>query len=373
MIVLGLVAADAHGARDRARRGRHPRARGRGGRDRDPGAGHDGPHARAGPAAARLIAVAATPIVLVAPSPLAQVTVIAIGAAIGRLVLEGRLAARDAAGAHAGLDSAPDAGRRSEAIGARDRVPRRSSSGSQVLAAVTGEPGPRPGRRLRPGGRARVRWRPRRAAAARRGRRPAGLGDGGRSSSPGTAPRRRCRGRCSRSPATSARCRRSGPAASPARLVALVAIFLPGALLVLAALPVVGWLRGRPGVESALAGVNAAVVGILAAALISPVMTGALTSPLGGRRRRPGGGPAARRAGAAAGRGRRQRRGDGLAGSDGAERRGPPRHAPGSGGRGHPGGHEERRTIREGTGPCGVRPAAGPVTGAAAALDSLVR
>ena len=62
--------------------------------------------------------------------------------------------------------------------------------------------------------------------------------------------------------------------------VATVAIFLPGALLVLAALPAVGWLRGRPGVGAALAGVNAAVVGILAAAWITPVATGAITSPL---------------------------------------------------------------------------------------------
>ncbi len=57
-----------------------------------------------------------------------------------------------------------------------------------------------------------------------------------------------------------------------------MAIFLPGALLVLAALPVLRRLRARTGVAAALAGTNAVVVGILAAALITPVATGGLTS-----------------------------------------------------------------------------------------------
>ena len=70
-----------------------------------------------------------------------------------------------------------------------------------------------------------------------------------------------------------------GPGGVPGALVGTVAIFLPGALLVLAAVPVLGWLRGRPGVASALVGVNATVVGILAAALITPVATAALTTP----------------------------------------------------------------------------------------------
>ncbi len=71
-----------------------------------------------------------------------------------------------------------------------------------------------------------------------------------------------------------------GPGGVPGAVLATIAIFLPGCLLVLAALPVLGWLRGRPGVAAALAGVNAAVVGVLAAALVTPVATGALTSPL---------------------------------------------------------------------------------------------
>ncbi len=53
--------------------------------------------------------------------------------------------------------------------------------------------------------------------------------------------------------------------------LALVMIFLPGALLVAAALPFWASLRANPTARRALAGVNAAVVGILAAALYDPV------------------------------------------------------------------------------------------------------
>ena len=70
----------------------------------------------------------------------------------------------------------------------------------------------------------------------------------------------------------------SGPGGVPGAFLATVAIFLPGAILVLAALPVLRRLRGRPGVAAALAGTNAVVVGILAAALVTPVGTGGLTS-----------------------------------------------------------------------------------------------
>ena len=72
----------------------------------------------------------------------------------------------------------------------------------------------------------------------------------------------------------------AGPGGVAGAVLATVAIFLPGALLVLAALPVLGWLRTRPDVSPALAGVNAVVVGILAAALVTPVGTAGLTSPL---------------------------------------------------------------------------------------------
>ena len=62
-------------------------------------------------------------------------------------------------------------------------------------------------------------------------------------------------------------------------VVATVAIFLPGGLLVVAALPSWHALRARPRTRAALAGVNAAVVGILAAALIDPVARGGVTGP----------------------------------------------------------------------------------------------
>ena len=70
----------------------------------------------------------------------------------------------------------------------------------------------------------------------------------------------------------------SGPGGVTGAFFATVAIFLPGALLVLAALPVLRRLRTRTGVAAALAGTNAVVVGILAAALVRPVGTGGLTS-----------------------------------------------------------------------------------------------
>lgn len=54
-------------------------------------------------------------------------------------------------------------------------------------------------------------------------------------------------------------------------LALLVAIFLPGALLVAAALPFWESLRRRPGVRNMIAGVNASVVGILLSALYDPV------------------------------------------------------------------------------------------------------
>jgi len=55
--------------------------------------------------------------------------------------------------------------------------------------------------------------------------------------------------------------------------IALVGIFLPAFLVVFAALPSWGALRARPWAQSALAGVNAGVVGLLLAALIGLVMS----------------------------------------------------------------------------------------------------
>jgi chromate transporter len=61
--------------------------------------------------------------------------------------------------------------------------------------------------------------------------------------------------------------------------VAVVAIFLPGLLLVAGALPLWRSIASRTGAVSALAGVNAAVVGLLAAALYDPVWTSAVRAP----------------------------------------------------------------------------------------------
>ncbi len=62
-------------------------------------------------------------------------------------------------------------------------------------------------------------------------------------------------------------------------LICLVAIFLPSFLLLIGALPFWDRLRRRPAVQSALRGVNAAVVGLLLAALYKPVWTSAIFAP----------------------------------------------------------------------------------------------
>jgi len=61
-------------------------------------------------------------------------------------------------------------------------------------------------------------------------------------------------------------------------LLALVAIFLPSFLLVLGALPYWEALRRKSAMQRALSGVNAAVVGLLLAALYDPVWTSSIKS-----------------------------------------------------------------------------------------------
>lgn len=63
-------------------------------------------------------------------------------------------------------------------------------------------------------------------------------------------------------------------------LVTTLAIFLPSFLLIIGSLPFWDIVRRRPRVQAALYGVNAAVVGILLAALYDPVFTSAVTSSL---------------------------------------------------------------------------------------------
>lgn len=59
-------------------------------------------------------------------------------------------------------------------------------------------------------------------------------------------------------------------------LLLMALLFLPGLLLLVAALPFWARLRGRTGARAALAGVNAAVTGLLAAALYQPLWTSAI-------------------------------------------------------------------------------------------------
>ena len=60
--------------------------------------------------------------------------------------------------------------------------------------------------------------------------------------------------------------------------VALVCMFLPGLLLAFAGIPVWTWIGRRPAARGALAGVNAAVVGLLGAALYDPIWRSAVVT-----------------------------------------------------------------------------------------------
>lgn len=68
------------------------------------------------------------------------------------------------------------------------------------------------------------------------------------------------------------------PNGIPGALIALAAIFLPSMLLVIGVLPFWWRLRGAPLARRALAGVNAAVVGLLGAALWNPVIPLGITN-----------------------------------------------------------------------------------------------
>ena len=61
--------------------------------------------------------------------------------------------------------------------------------------------------------------------------------------------------------------------------LALVAIFVPSFLLIVGALPFWDLLRSKSSFQSALRGINAAVVGLLLAALYNPVWTSAIHTP----------------------------------------------------------------------------------------------
>jgi chromate transporter len=64
--------------------------------------------------------------------------------------------------------------------------------------------------------------------------------------------------------------------AVPWAIVALVFMFLPGLLIALAGLPLWSWLGHHPAARAALAGIKAAVVGLLGAALYNPIWVSAI-------------------------------------------------------------------------------------------------
>lgn len=72
---------------------------------------------------------------------------------------------------------------------------------------------------------------------------------------------------------------RSPPSGMLGSAIALVAIFLPGLLLVYGSLPFWDSFRSRATVQAAMRGANAAVVGILGTALYNPVWTSAVLAP----------------------------------------------------------------------------------------------
>jgi chromate transporter len=63
-------------------------------------------------------------------------------------------------------------------------------------------------------------------------------------------------------------------------VVATVAIFLPGALLLFGVLPFWQRVRSDARVQAALVGVNAAVVGLLGAAWVDPITSSSIASAL---------------------------------------------------------------------------------------------
>jgi chromate transporter len=71
------------------------------------------------------------------------------------------------------------------------------------------------------------------------------------------------------------------PNGMPGALISIVGIFAPSFLLIIGVLPFWDTLRQKQGMQAALRGVNAAVVGILLAALYTPVWTAGVHTPAG--------------------------------------------------------------------------------------------
>ena len=70
-----------------------------------------------------------------------------------------------------------------------------------------------------------------------------------------------------------------GPGGVAGAALATIAIFLPGFLLIVGVLPFWNQFRADPRGQAVMRGVNAAVVGVLAAALYDPLFTTGITSP----------------------------------------------------------------------------------------------
>jgi chromate transporter len=70
-----------------------------------------------------------------------------------------------------------------------------------------------------------------------------------------------------------------GPGGALGAAMATVAIFAPGFLLLVGVLPFWNTFRDRPWLRALMRGANAAVVGILAAALYDPIFTSAISGP----------------------------------------------------------------------------------------------
>lgn len=71
-----------------------------------------------------------------------------------------------------------------------------------------------------------------------------------------------------------------GDSAVLGAIIALLSLFLPGILLLIGVAPLWGRLRARPAARAALAGANAAVVGVLGMALYDPLWTTSVLSHL---------------------------------------------------------------------------------------------
>jgi chromate transporter len=69
------------------------------------------------------------------------------------------------------------------------------------------------------------------------------------------------------------------PHGMPGAVLGLIGIFLPGILVLLGTLPFWDALRRKTGAQAIMRGVNAAVVGLLAAALYNPVWTSSVHAP----------------------------------------------------------------------------------------------